>query len=120
MESTVGSPARTRDLRVGIGLFALVLASRLPFLDAGYGLDVDGWLVLEAGRTLATQGVYRVSRFPGYPIPEALFALVWNDGPRVVNAIAALASACAAVLFHGILRRYGARTPFLGALALSF
>ncbi len=106
-------------LRAGSVLFAIVLLSRLPFLTAGYGLDIDGWLMLEAGRWLSTHGTYQVSRFPGYPIPEAVFSLVWRMDPWVVNGITACLSAAAAVLFRDILRRHGCRFPFLGALGMS-
>src|SRR5947209_17108478 len=49
-------------------LFAVVLLSRLPFLNAGYGVEIDGWRVALAARHIAQNGVYEVSRFPGYPL----------------------------------------------------
>lgn len=51
-------------------LGALVLGSRLPFLDAGYGLDPDAWRLARAAHGIATKGVFQVSRLPGHPVVE--------------------------------------------------
>jgi hypothetical protein len=44
-------------------LFLTVLLARLPFLDAGYGANVDAWPVARVARDIATSGDYSVSRF---------------------------------------------------------
>jgi len=100
-------------------LFALVLISRLPFLDAGYGISPDAWRVARAAREIATTGEYTVSRFPGYPIQEITCALFWRGGPCALNALTAVFSAVAATAFAAIVRKLGCRDWFLAGLALA-
>jgi len=100
-------------------LFALVFISRLPFLDAGYGVNVDGWRVARVARDFATTGVYTVSRFPGYPLQEITCALFWRGGPWGLNGLSAFFSAIAAVAFAAIARNLGCRDWFLAGLALA-
>lgn len=102
-------------------VFALTLASRLPFLGAGYGWDNDAWGNMEAARLSSITGVPHLSRPPGYPVLVGLCAYLWRGGPLVVNGITAVFSALAAALFSLILRQQGARaeTALLGALALA-
>jgi len=100
-------------------LFALVLLSRLPFLDAGYGLNIDAWRVARAAREIATTGEYSVSRFPGYPLQEITCALFWRGGPCALNALTAIFSAVAATAFAVIVRKLGCRDWFLAGLALA-
>jgi hypothetical protein len=106
-----------------IALFAIVLLSRLPFLVNGYGTDPDAWRVLETAHLLASEGVYQPSRFPGYPILEFTFALLFRLGivhPALWNSIGAIFSASAAVFFYLIYKRSTARpAPFLAAVAVS-
>src|SRR2546426_12390378 len=82
-----------------ICLFALVFLSRLPFLDAGYGVNVDGWRVARVARDIATTCEYAVSRFPGYPLQEITCALFWRGGPWALNGLSAFFSAIAAIAF---------------------
>ena len=111
-------PALTATSKLGC-LFALVLLSRLPFLDAGYGLNIDAWRVARAAREIATTGEYSVSRFPGYPLQEITCALFWRGGPCALNALTAIFSAVAATAFAVIVRRLGCRDWFLAGLALA-
>lgn len=62
-------PARNPHCQLALVL-VVVLFSRLPFLDAGYGVNADAWRVARAAHEIATTGQYSVSRFPGYPIQE--------------------------------------------------
>lgn len=111
-------PALTATSKLGC-LFALVLLSRLPFLDAGYGLNIDAWRVARAAREIATTGEYSVSRFPGYPLQEITCALFWRGGPCALNALTAIFSAVAATAFAVIVRKLGCRDWFLAGLALA-
>jgi hypothetical protein len=100
-------------------LFALVFISRLPFLDAGYGLNIDAWRVARVARDLAITGQYSVSRFPGYPLQEMVCALFWRGGPWALNGLSALFSAIAATAFGAISRKLGCRDWFMAGLALA-
>src|SRR5688572_12444731 len=91
-----------------VALAAAVLASRVPFLSAGYGVDPDAWRVVLAARNLRETGVYLPSRLPGYPLHEGLVALV-VDHPLLANGASALASAVLVAIVAILLRDHGAR-----------
>jgi hypothetical protein len=104
-----------------LGVAALVFASRLPFLAHGFGLDNDATLLVFAGRRLALEGTYLTSRFPGYPVPELVYALAWRGGPLLVNGLTALMSAVAAGFFALVWRRLGGGwTAWLAGVAVAF
>jgi hypothetical protein len=116
--SEVGRPAPAAIVGLTC-LFAIVLFSRLPFLDAGYGVNIDAWRIARAAREIATTGQYSVSRFPGYPVQEIISALFWRGDAWALNALSALFGAIAAVAFAAIARQLGCRDWFLGGLALA-
>ncbi|OAI42192.1 hypothetical protein AYO41_04690 [Verrucomicrobia bacterium SCGC AG-212-E04] len=124
MDPPDADPAEPADagrvVWASIALVLIVLASRLPFLDAGYGVNYDAWRVAATARQLAETGEYAVSRFPGYPLHEYSCALLWRGGPMALNGLSALASALAALLLFGQLRASRAPLPWLGALTLAF
>ena len=100
-------------------LFALVFITRLPFLDAGYGMNPDAWRVALVAREMAQTGEYKVSRFPGYPVQEIVCALFWRGGPSALNGLSAFFGAIAAVAFAAIARKLGCRDWFLAGLAIA-
>lgn len=105
---------------MGAALLGLcVLLSRVPFLLPGYGLDQDAALLVLSGRTLALEGVYYASRFPGYPVLELVYSVAWRGGPLAVNGLTALASAVAVVAFAGVVHRLGGRHAALAGLAMA-
>lgn len=106
--------------RADLALGACVLLARVPFLAAGYGSDPDAWRVAWTGRVIAATGRYQASRAPGNPIPELAAAVFAHAPPAALNAVSALASAAAAVLFGVALRRLGCRAWLAGAAALAF
>jgi len=104
-----------------IGLLALiVLLSRLPFLNAGYGNDPDAWQMANAARSIATTGEYTASRLPGYPLPEIIYSLIGLHNPIFFNVITAALSAIAFSLFILILWQVHARHYLLAGLTLAF
>ena len=106
----------------GAAVFILLLASRLPFLSAGYGWDNDAWGNVECARILDLGLGGFQSRPPGYPAVVLLYSYIWQLGPWVVNGVTALFSAAAAIFFMRSLVLLGLAPRFaaLGALALSF
>jgi hypothetical protein len=107
----------------GLVLFALtafVVFSRIPFLDAGYGVNYDGWLVAVAARDLAITGEYRFSRPPGHPIQEIFYSFIWHTGPFRFNGVTALLSAVGVLFFALSARVLGCKDYILGSLALAF
>jgi hypothetical protein len=87
-------------------LCLIVLLTRLPFLDAGYGVNFDAWRVVRAAREIANTGEYTVSRFPGYPIQEIVCSWIWRGGPLVLNGLTALLSVAAVATLVMIARRW--------------
>lgn len=90
-----------------------ILATRLPWIGAGYGSDPDGYRVVAAARAIAQTGDYHASRLPGYPVYETLSVLTAHSAPWVSNAVTALFSAAAFVLFALILRYFKVRAAIL-------
>ena len=100
-------------------VFAIVLLSRIPFLDHGYGEHADAWRVARTAKLWSETGVYEPSRVPGFPLHEGLCALVWPWRAPGLNGVSAVASAAACVLFALYARQRGCRDPILAALALA-
>ncbi len=101
-------------------LMAVVLLSRIPFLSAGYGTQMDGWRVANTARQLAETGTYEVSRFPGFPVHEIACSLFWKGGPSALNGASAIFGAVAVGLLALIARRMGCKDCLLAGLALAF
>ena len=101
-------------------LVAIVLLSRVPFLGAGYGTQMDAWRVANVARDISGTGHYEVSRFPGFPVQEIACSLFWKGGPVALNGASALFGAAAVLLFALIARAYGCKDWFLAGLALAF
>jgi hypothetical protein len=105
---------------VFFGVSAVVFASRLPFLQAGYGNDPDAWRVVNAARHIAITRKYEASRLPGYPIEELSYSLIYKGGPLALNGLTALLSAFAAAFFALSLRELRCKDYALASLALAF
>jgi hypothetical protein len=101
-------------------LFVLIAISRLPFLDAGYGANVDAWRVARAARCISQTGLYQVSRFPGYPVHEIACSFFWKGGPIALNALSAISSMTAAAALWVIARRLKCQDSILIAAAFAF
>jgi hypothetical protein len=100
--------------RAAFGLCTLaVLLTRWPWIGVGYGADPDGYRVIAVARQIAHGGPYQASRLPGYPAFEYLSALTAWAAPWTSNAVTALFSALAFLLFALILRWFGIRRPAL-------
>lgn len=101
-------------------VFTIVFISRLPFLDAGYGNEQDGWRVASAARYIGTTGEYKASRLPGFPIIEFAYSLVWKHGAWMMNLLTALASAIAVGTLSLIAKHYKCKDFILLALTFAF
>lgn len=120
LESTAALQKYFSDPTRGLALlFVVVCLSRIYFLDAGYGVNVDAWRVARTARDIATTGNYSVSRFPGYPVQEIACSWFWRGGPLALNGLTALLSAVATTAFAVSARKLGGRDWFLAGLALA-
>ncbi|UCD20343.1 MAG: hypothetical protein JSU64_04175 [candidate division WOR-3 bacterium] len=82
----------------------LFLCSHLPMLFLGFGLDPDAWRIANTAFDLRHHLVYHASRFPGYPVPEFLNALIIDFGYHATNSLTMLLSLLSALAFGRILR----------------
>lgn len=98
----------------------LVLATRLPFLHAGYGAEEDAWGTVLAAFHTATTGVYEYSRLPGHPVHEFACTLLWGSGPFVFNLATAFFGAIAVYFFGRSLQVLGFSQYILASLAFAF
>jgi hypothetical protein len=106
-----------------IGIFFItvmvVMISRLPFLDAGYGTDPDAWRVAGTAKIISATGEYRASRLPGYPLQELTYSLISRKSPFWFNFCTAFLSALAVGFFSLILVHLGSRDVLLTSMALA-
>jgi hypothetical protein len=58
-------------------VFAIIIISRLLLIGNGLGTDGDGWRLVKSGFWFAKTGIYEPSRFPGYPLPEFFYGIVY-------------------------------------------
>jgi MFS family permease len=95
-----------------------VLLTRLPFLDAGYGLHWDAWGNASIAQEMAATHSYRMARVPGAPVYEILIALLAAGGPLALNGLSVVAGIACVILMAAIARRMGCRDWLLAAVAL--
>lgn len=102
-----------------VGLALFVAATRAPFLDAGYGVNVDAWRVARVARHIAQTWHYEASRLPGYPVHELACAALWRGGPLALNGASAACSIVAVLAFAAIARVAGVRDAILAGIAVA-
>jgi hypothetical protein len=103
-------------------LFAsvIIFLSRLPFITVGYGSEEDAWgLALTADR-IAASHAYEVSRLPGHPFQEIIYALIHNSGFLLMNMLTLLISTAGVYAFMCTLRLLKISAVIPVALALAF
>ncbi len=102
-------------------LTAIVLISRIFFLDAGYGSEEDAWGVGLTAKHMAQSGTYEASRLPGHPVQEYFYAAIINNvSIYILNGITAIFSLVACLYFYLILEKLKFKHSFIGALTLAF
>ena len=102
-----------------VALFATIVLTRLPFLNAGYGANHDAWRVARAARQIAETGHYEASRLPGNPMHEIVCAIFYRGGPAALNGLSAAFSVAAAVALWLIARRMGCHDSALVTVAFA-
>lgn len=101
-------------------LAILVIATRLPFLFDGFGHEEDSWGLVVNAFEMHSTGVYHASRFPGHPLQEYVYALIWNQPAWLWNALSMLFSAAALIAFYKSVHKIGYNYAFEAALILAF
>lgn len=96
-----------------------------PLCFNSYGIDADGWGMVLSALRLAGTGEYIPSRFPGYPLPEFLFALVTIlqmqlKIPHIYNLIVCSFSIGTVLILYELTKSFNISRPIYPALALLF
>ncbi len=96
------------------------IASRLPFIDKGYGTDPDAWRVALTAQYFRDTGDYYPSRLPGYPIHEFTTAGIGylRDGWIWTNLSTVLISLAGVYIFASLAKKLD--LPNRGVLTLGF
>lgn len=94
------------------------IASRLAWIDHGYGTDPDAWRVALTAHYLWETGDYFPSRLPGYPLHEFVTAGVIRGGWVWTNLTTVIASLGGVYMFAALARKL--EVPNRGALTLAF
>lgn len=101
-------------------LGALVLLTRIPFLFDGFGHEEDSYGLVVNAYQMHETGTYFASRFPGHPVQEYLYALIWNQPAWVFNSLSCLFSIVAVIAFYSAVKNCGLNHSFLLALLFAF
>jgi len=101
-------------------LGVLVLITRIPFLFDGFGHEEDSWGLVVNAWEMHTSGHYVASRFPGHPLQEYFYLLIWNQPAWIFNLLSALFSVAAVLYFFNALRKMRIAFAFETSLMLAF
>jgi hypothetical protein len=101
-------------------ILLLVFLSRLPFIHAGYGGEEDAWGLALTARQIAASGQYEVSRLPGHPLQEFVYAAISHYPAWVFNLITALFSVVATGFFMRILMGMSMESWMPAGIAFAF
>lgn len=100
------------------GLF--ILLTRVPFLFDGFGSEEDAWAMHLVAERIGTTGIYEVSRLPGHPVQELIYASCWKMGPLFYNLLTAIISTIGIIVFVAMLLQLGIKNAYWCAMALAF
>ena len=99
-------------------LAVVYIASRVPWLDLGYGTDPDAWRVALTATYLWEEVDYLPSRLPGYPLHELVTAAFIKGGWVWTNMSTVLISLVGVYLFARLARKL--ELSHRGALTVAF
>jgi hypothetical protein len=103
-----------------LSLALLVVLTRLPFIFDGYGVEEDSWGLVVNAHEMHDWGHYVASRFPGHPLQEYVYLLVWDQPAWVYNVWSLFFSAIAVVCFHRSLLLIQFNPAWAATLMLCF
>lgn len=101
-------------------LVALTTFTRLPFIFDGYGVEEDSWGLVVNSYEMKKYGGYSASRFPGHPLQEYVYRLIYDQPAWVYNFFSLLASVVAVAFFFKALRKMQFTGAFPAALMFCF
>ncbi len=99
-------------------LAVLYVASRVPWVDNGYGTKPDAWRIALTGYWLWDKHEFYPSRLPGYPVPELAYASIVKGGWVATNMLTVFISLVGLWFFARIVRHLD--LPNRGLLVVGF
>jgi hypothetical protein len=97
---------------------AVYIATRVPWLNLGYGADPDAWRVALSADHLLSHGEYLPSRLPGFPLEEFVTVPFIRAGWVWTNFSTVLVSLAGVYLFARLLVEL--KLPAKGVLTAAF
>ena len=101
--------------------------SRIPFLNIGFGSDLDSWVYADTGFAIFKTGRYFASRGIGFPLYEFLTALllkideaVFQSDWVLTNALSMVSAFICIILFYKILSKWKIEQKELLLLGFTF
>lgn len=101
------------------GLLAII-ASRFFFLPLGYGIDGEGYTIIQAAHIMTKFHIYEASRLPGYPILEFVYLFFWKSPYLLVNSITFLFTLLSFFFWSKNMKLLSIKAPMLTAISLFF
>lgn len=101
-------------------LLFITLLSRLPLIFSGYGAEEDAWALPLVASRIAETGKYEMSRLPGHPVQELVFALIADKGSNAFNLCTLLLSSLGILFFALSLHKAGVKNWWWAAFMLAF
>ncbi len=115
-----GSSPRGRGLVWATLAVLTYVASRLPLMTLGFGSDSDAWSVAGTAADLFGRGEYHVSRAPGHPLHEAIYALpIFLGGALTSNVLTLLFSLALLAVVERLGHALGVSRPWWAAAILA-
>ena len=99
-------------------LAVVYVATRIPWLNLGYGTDPDAWRVALSADHLLSHGEYLPSRLPGFPLEEFVTVPFVRAGWVWTNLSTVLVSLVGVYLFARLLVEL--KLPAKGVLTAAF
>jgi hypothetical protein len=101
-------------------LLLITAISRLPFIFDGYGVEEDSWGLVVNAFQMKKSGHYIASRFPGHPLQEYVYRMIYDQPAWVYNSFSVIASLIAVGFFFKALRKIQLNGSFLLSLMFCF
>jgi hypothetical protein len=101
-------------------ILLVILLSRLPFINSGYGSEEDAWGLRVTAEKIDKNKAYEVSRLPGHPFQEIIYSRLWNYGPVAFNLLTVLISTAGIAFFILTLKKLSIISAEASGLVLAF
>lgn len=101
--------------------------SRIPFLNMGFGSDIDSWVYADTGFAIFKTGKYFASRGIGFPLYEFLIALILKVDEAIfshdwilTNTLSMITTFACIIVLYKILTKWGIAHKELLLLGFTF